>query len=279
MRKFDGNMNDREKLLWIDAQPAGPLEGLLAGDADACDLSERVQQCDKAVRQSLDDVAVPQGLSSRILARLAEARAESVQGISEDPPAVLAISTDTAANDAASEQSQPETPPTQISRRRWLWRSAAAALFVGTGGLSLYSFLNRPTAELGAEDLWNHFHDQFAEQSARAKAGRPFLQAPRAEFPVCDLTVGASVRGWQPVNTLDRSGVCYYLLAGGEQAVLWVLPLEGNPPIAPHLTTEALEASQNTGGVTVSVWKSGELLYVLAGSDVSAFAAKGRRLT
>jgi len=278
-------MDDREKLLWIDAQVAGSLaEGPLAGelfadDADARDLSERVQQCDKAVRRSLDDVNVPQGLSSRILARLASARAESTPAMVEDAPAILAMSTD-AASTFPPEQTQPDqSPQTPISRRRWFWRSAAAALFVGTGGLSLYSYLNRPSAELGAEDLWYHFHDQFAQQSARAKAGRPFLQAPRAEFPVCDLTVGASVRGWQPVNTLDRSGVCYFLQSGNEQAVLWVLPLVGNPPIAPHLTTEALEASQNTGGVTVSVWKSSDLLYVLAGSDVTAFAAKGRRLT
>jgi hypothetical protein len=250
-------MNDRDKLHWIDARQAGnsplppPVEQMLATDPHAQELADRVRECDAGVRQAMGDVPVPTGLSSRIMARLELARLEQVR-----------------AEQAASAESAPATlplpsDPAKLNRRRWMWGSAAAAL-VATSGLGLYAYLTRPAAELTHEDLWADLLDRFETQSAQAASSQSMASAPRKSYPVCELNAGVSVRGWEWIEAFSRHGICYHLKsAGGRTGLLWVLPLEGNPPAAPHLATSPLESQRNTAGLCVTAWRARDVVYVL----------------
>lgn len=272
-------MNDREKLLRIDGcrtehgltegDSAPPSFNAAELDAVARDLFERVRDCDTAVRQTLDDVPLPQGLSSRILDRLKAAREEaSLLDPSLTPPLAGAKRAGDKQDDGPAVLPFGDRP--RVSRRRWL--TAAAVVVATSVGLGMYSYLYPPAQELTNEDLWEEFLKRFAEQESQAKGSHPMTTAPRRSFPVCDLNAGVSVRGWHNIynDVLQRDGVCYYLrTAEGQTAVLWVLPLEGNPAVAPNLATAALQASRNTADRAVTAWRSRDVIYVLVAQGES----------
>lgn len=193
---------------------------------------------DEALTAAMADVAVPPGLSNRLLAGI------------RDPAA------------AALEAAQ---KPQTRARRRWL-RPAAAALACAASLAIAVVYFSQPTPELGSESVmeavraWHHHQPAIGEPLRR--------RAVSDDYPPGSSIIPGCVVGWRqlPAPLLDREGVVYELTGPGQvRASLYVLDLAG-PLGAPRLVVNATSPLENlltTDGQTSATWTDGSRLYVL----------------
>jgi hypothetical protein len=228
----------------------------LQGDPEARLAYDRVQAWDVAISQSIEEVAVPSGLSQRILSRLSAAQPDGLlTGAVADACESAALASDGWVSALVA--------PRFWSRRRWAataLSAAAAALLV-----SLCVHLVRQPNQIDLELLAADWQAELQKDKWRQIA-----DAPR------DLMVPASVKAtpvhWQWIGDFTSARVAAYELAqaGAGKAMLYVTRMaRPDLPAAPPLKPQS-----DTGGKAIAWWQSGGLVYVLVldkGNDYQKF--------
>jgi hypothetical protein len=228
-----------------------PLAAQLAADPELETVFRRLQQADAPLGEAFGDVPVPDGLADRILARLAEGRADSP-------------------SDARPRAADPEgagygSPPEEVEpagslRRRWLLGGVGVGAVAASVAIAFIVF--RP----GAPDLTESYVYQQAMDSFEQdwdEPGQLVREAvPPGAFPADpefnELRFPES--RWRWAKFLNRKAVAYDLTPPGtRRATLYVVKcsvsgVAGLPPARP---------SHTTGNRSVAAWQTGEMLYVL----------------
>jgi len=210
----------------------------------------RLQGFDLRLAAALHDVPVPTGLADRLLARLhagenspgrAGAPMASVLPLVERPAPARRIA---------------------IGRRTWMAASAAAVVLITAAGAWLFF---RPEAQpADAAELAATWYAALNNPSiswAASGSGPSGFQVPNS--------IRVPARRWTSVGKIvGAQGVAYDLGGAGRTAVLFVVrmpsdaSLPSRPPVSPQMST----------GLTIGVWQSGELRYVLVVfGDVRAY--------
>lgn len=218
--------------------PPANLAERLAADGELRRHYEACLAQDARFQQAIENVPVPAGLQSRLLARLAIAQPAS------------AVS---AANAALHD------------RRRWLWGAAGLA---AAASLALVVGLwpRRPVYDL--EALYRDVRDFHAHLEAGPATllseNRPDGFEPSADILGADGPHAA----WQKVKRfLGRSGVAYQLQSDdGTTATLYVVklsPRPGAPDLSRLLPTQPPKRPSFTDGVTTAAWQQGQYAYAM----------------
>jgi hypothetical protein len=203
-------------------------------DPQALARYERVQAWDALIAEEFDQVAVPQGLDARILARL-QASNESAH---EAAPGIADVSIES------------HSRASRWRRRRWIAAAASVA-----AALLITAWMGDWLSPSGGESL-----EQLTEQlqSQLASSSEPWhdVASPQRAFPL-PAELNASLAQWHAIGNLR--GVAYRVRNNIGTATLFVLRLSATelpsvPPVAPQLTT---------GGKSVAYWQKGSLVYVL----------------
>ncbi len=238
------------------------LREQIESEPDVREVFERAQRLDGRIARAMHDVAAPEGMCERILARL------------EASQAVLDCGGEIATQTAAVELQAADQPPSQrepsrhlqpsplvrrpVFRRQWLVgvSGVAAALLAGLGLWRFYSHDDplSVTSLLADSGRWHAQLDAKPQWQALVRGDT--LQ----HFPLA-LAVRAMPRGWADVSAwVGRPAVAYDLDVGpGRRATLFVINDPGtaagsSPPRIPGL---------NTGGLAIGVWQADGLVYVL----------------
>jgi hypothetical protein len=206
-------------------------------------LYAKSQRYDTAVSRAMHEVAVPDGLADRLLARLATGRS-----------AALAASANALTTEDASEVAPPPCDASRAvgwSRRRLLTlvSTIAATVVVGVS-VARYLQSEPDTSVESLADMW------LAELDANWVA---MNQAPRNY--VVPAAITAEATGWQRIPSVNRSLGVVYRLENPQAAIarLFVVRLAkaglpSSPPVKPQWTT---------GGRSIGYWQTGELTFVL----------------
>jgi hypothetical protein len=209
----------------------------------------RLQGFDLRLAAALHDVPVPAGLADRLLARLHAG--ENSAGHAAAPMACVLPLVERPAPAARI----------AIRRRTWMAASAAAVVLIATGAWLVFRPETQPpdAAELAA--TW------YAALNNSSVSWTVSGNGPSG-FPVPN-SIRVPARGWTSVGKIvGAKGVVYDLGGAGRTAVLFVVrmpsdaSLPSRPPVSPQMST----------GLTIGVWQSGELRYVLVVSgDIRAY--------
>ena len=237
-----------------DAELAALADGM-ASDPKLRAVYDKLKQTDVVLEEAFRDVPVPEGLTDRILSRLASAGDSNVR---PEDPIIGHVST-----------IAPDSPAAEGGRfwRRGFWQRGWV---LGTGSLALVgSLLIALTIWHGSEDVLTGGTVELAAVSLfdkEADTSPPGVLAsevsPPGSYPLAPPTVDQlpGIR-WRWIDGfLERRGVAYDLApAGGRRATLYVIKrtvpnLRSSPPSVPSFN------SQNR---CAAAWQSGGLLYVL----------------
>jgi hypothetical protein len=234
------------------------LAGLAAAMAIYADFRgrfERQQRADLAMRAALGDVSLPEGLSRRLLERLAAAQAE------KSPLSRVAEQVAPPAGKAASGWG-----PRRFSRR---WLAVAAAALAAAAVL------------LATAWLWTHRSDAYTSVAAVEEEATYFFQSespapshqlgevsPPADYPLSREVVRTLQVRWRPIQGfLGRAGVAYDLAApagpAGPAALRATLYVVSRVIPGLRATVPPPEPRRSTAGCSTAVWQEGDLLYVL----------------
>jgi hypothetical protein len=230
-----------DDLQWSEVREAGAQ---IEADPTVHSLYAKSQRYDTAVSRAMHDVAVPDGLADRLLARLA-------QGGS----AALAVSQSASTTEDSGAVACPrcDASPTVggWSRRRLLALVSTVAATVAVG-VCVARYL-QSDAEASVESL----ADAWLAELDASWAGMD--QAPQNYIVPAAITAEAT--GWQRIHSVGRSlGVAYRLenpRAGIARLFVVRLAKTGlpsSPPLRPQWTT---------GGRSIGYWQTGELTFVL----------------
>lgn len=202
----------------------------VAADPQLAASFGRMQGLDQILANALSDVAVPEGLDTRLQALLKESPA-AAEGASQN----------------ARSSGRVRALKLRLPRRRVLWAAAAAALVLAAGtfyvrrsAVSVDEIVNAARSEELANSNWRSI-----------KSAPKYLGLPR-RF--------ARAVSWQPAKLSGVTGAAYNFSSSPRQrAVLYVLPrtiagLPSSPPKWPQ---------SQTGGQLIGAWESGGLVYVL----------------
>ena len=215
------------------ASPELGLNELLQTDARLRELRERLELADSRVQAAMADVAVPEGLEQRVLARL-----------------------------AAAEERLPVITARRIGRGWWV---AAAGLTAVAASLFLAVWVNMPgPVPMDEAGVLAAVCQQFVKETEPDLAkGRLLAESdPPAQFPISRAVARVPNIRWRVIRgLLGRQSVAYdYPGIGNRRATLYVSALsssevaQSRPPSHPM---------HSTGGLYASVWREGDLLYVL----------------
>ncbi|MBN2296229.1 MAG: hypothetical protein JXM70_27615 [Pirellulales bacterium] len=216
----------------------------IADHADFVELRCRIEQIDTKIKKVFQDVPVPDGLESRILAALTDAHQAEKSPTAEKP-----IPADTG-------------PKKTRQYRRWYL--GASVVFVAAS-LLVALFLHMTAAPpLDEWSLIGKAMDDFALTMNGSPLGNQwptdveeFQPSPELKLSECK-----SIH-WKKLNNfLKTKGVVYsFTTRDNTQARLYVLEalgtiatLDSIPPQTPQ---------DNTGGVQAAAWQTGDRLYVL----------------
>jgi hypothetical protein len=255
-------MQDDQRLSWIDVCRAGSddladesmreLADALQNDPELRSLFQRVQSLDSRIAVALRQVAIPEGLSERILARLACQREASAA----DKP-------DLPRPTAADEEVVGSLPA--VKRRRQIGRRALLAGLAAAAAVAAAVLLSRPSApHLTEESIATAARELFTQGEFRGELVR--VVSPPAGFPMSAAMLALPDARWHRLESfLGRTGVAYELRRAGARAALYVVrfaAIAGKPKIALANLPLAPRPS-STGGLTTAVWREQGLLYVL----------------
>lgn len=238
------------------------LVGTIRGNERLAARYRAVQQFDHAIAGAFDQVPLPTGLESRLLAAIAQQQAEL-----------------DAARLAASPSATPvELPrhatPVHTSRRRWLQICGGALASTAAGAGFLWWRLASEQPALSLEEVLHQALDFNKSGEARLVEAIPETREPApAEFPRSRRLVGLrDVVRWRRLDgrLFGREGVAYELSAQDHLATLYVLALNGPRGSAtlPTLADEPPLHNQpqnlvSTGGDTAGVWQEHDRIQLL----------------
>jgi hypothetical protein len=217
------------------------LRQQMAVDAELRAAFVRVQKLDARLATAIGDVPVPEGLESRILARLREARRRDCQAGGEQ--------VDAAGHDPAKQI----TRWPRKSRRRWMVAAAiSAALAVSVAVVAV--MLRRP-ADSTIVEIVGQVRDEFAQQQTaqwNAAGQQPKMALSRF------VVAGRNLR-WRPVTISGSHGVAYDVTQPGKaRATLYMVPT-----VFPGLPTLPPTVPVSTQGLSTAVWNERGVLCLL----------------
>jgi hypothetical protein len=235
---------------------------------------QRSQRLDSTIGDALHDLAVPAGSVDRLLAALTVAACDPLEPAAAGTPAAASISaTDSRplakvpSDNAPTNVSPP--PPRSLSHR---WAGPGVLVAVTTAVLLMAYVLLRPTVyEMNPDEILSS--GWFLSAEEKAAAHDPAAQnlvsekTPPRRFPTAQ-TLSVQPTSWREITGLldRRRGIAYQMRAAGARATLYVIEYEAGrnvprlvglssgPPPAPLVKTQER---------AMSVWRSGDLVYVL----------------
>jgi hypothetical protein len=232
------------------------LAARLSHDPELRKVYQRSQQFDAAVGDALHDLPVPAGAVDRLFVRLATAEAdraltnaakESGQAVEGD-----AAPAATCARDAGH--------PAQPVRWR---RTTALAMLAASVAVVAYFVFRPARIELTADEIVSSAWFFAEERGEDRLIGE---HKPPAKFPSA-AALAAKPTSWRPITgLLGRSqGVAYHLRSGPARATLYVVHYDSGyaAPRLVGLRTAPPPNPLTTGGQAKSVWREGDLVYVL----------------
>ncbi len=197
---------------------------------------EQVQLCDARILGAITDVTVPEGLATRLLARLQSAQSNAVEAQSTV---------------ALPEPSSPHPVPSN-RRRRMGWSMAlAASLLLATSLIAYWSW--RPAGPVDVVTLAEVWQGRLSSHWL------PMTKAPKSPPP---FRLAIAPNGWQPVAPyLGYRAVAYHVSTPqGGRAILFVVSVSPDkqlpkfPPRTPQFSS---------GGRAVAVWLTGKQMCML----------------
>jgi hypothetical protein len=229
------------------------LARALAESPELSRLHERIERFDAAMADAFRDVAVPDGLQSRILARLdAESAARDVPS---SEPMEASIERDVSDTSVS--------PPPRTTRRRWYLAAGGLAAVAATVLVFAFGLL-QPARTIVRSDLLVGAIECFLNESIE---GRPTAPAPSAGRYPFSATLERLVSGQVSVirrppveDFLGHRADAFDLIgAGGKIGTVYAgsFAVEGLPSEVP------LHPMLSTGETSASAWQEGEVVYVL----------------
>ncbi|MDY0165385.1 MAG: hypothetical protein RBS80_02520 [Thermoguttaceae bacterium] len=224
------------------ALPELGLSDLLAVDPCLRELHERLELADFQFQAAMSDVPVPEGLQSRILARLS------------------------AANEPLA------TTEGRRSRRRWLISAGGLAALAASLFVAFWVGMPGPTPHDEAGILAVVCRQFLQEAEADFAQGRLLAESqPPARFPLSRAVARVPDIRWRAVRGLLGEQVIAYDFpaAGSRQATLYVAAAPSSESLR---TRPPMHPIQSTGGLSASVWREDGRLYVLVvRGDIRAY--------
>lgn len=238
------------------------LAGAIRSDERLAARYRAVQQFDHAIAGAFDQVPLPAGLESRLLAAIAEQQAEfDAQRLAASP-------------DSRAVELPRGTAADRTSRRRWLQICGGALASTAAGVGFLWWRRAGEVPALSVEQMLHQALDFNKSGEARLAEAIPETRerAP-AEFPRSRRLAGLrDVVRWRRLDgrLLGREGVAYELSAQDHLATLYVLALNGSRGSAPlpPLSDEPPLHNQpqnlvSTGGDTAAAWQEHDRIQLL----------------
>ncbi len=230
------------------------LARLVAASPELASLHERLQRFDAALADAFHDVPVPEGLESRILARL---EAESAARRAPSPELVVA-----GHDEDLCGRSDSRGPRT--ARRRWL--IAVGGLTAAAAAVLILAFgLLQQTGTITKADLLAGAIECFVNEMPEEGQPRDPAISP-SRYPLSPTLIGlvsgrVSTIRWRPLDGfLSRSADAFDLIGPeGRVATVYVAScsVNGLPAEVP------LRPMLSTGETSASAWQEGELVYVV----------------
>ena len=209
-------------------------------DAVAARYFERAQRCDARMQAAVLDVAVPEGLAGKLLARLQTTQLGAV-----DAAAAVALP-------AASTTSPLPTESLRPRLRKLAWSMAlAASLLLATSLIAVWAW--RPTGPVDVVTLADVWQEQLSGQ------WRPMSESPKSLSIPNSLAVAP--RGWQKMAPhLGYKAVAYDVSLPHARAILFVVSVspDGKLPKSPPRLPQS-----SSGGRAVAVWLAGKQMCML----------------
>lgn len=238
------------------------LAGAIRGNERLAARYRAVQRFDHAIAGAFDQVPLPVGLESRLLAAIAEQQAE------------LDASRLAASASATPVELPRQATPVHTSRRRWLQICGGALASTAAGAGFLWWRLASEQPALSLEEVLHQALDFNKSGEARLVEAIPETREPApAEFPRSRRLVGLrDVVRWRRIDgkLFGREGVAYELSAQDHLATLYVLAKDGHRGSAqlPTLADEPPLHNQpqnlvSTGGDTAGVWQEHDRIQLL----------------
>ena len=234
----------------VDDPGLASLASGMSADPQLKQVYERLQGVDGAVSKAFRDVPVPEGLAGRILDRLQAARSPDRAAIDEPPP------------DAVSVDGLAEARPRSRRLRSRRWVLAAGGPLLGTAvavAVAVGVWFHGQTQEVysapAIRDLAIDYFDGDSDE------GGHFTPPPES-YPVSPDVLRLPDMRWRRVDGfLGQEAVAYDLAPHGRpRATLYVVKRQ--VPVVPR--TPPIRTPQlNSRARSVSIWQSGDLLYVL----------------
>jgi hypothetical protein len=205
-------------------------------DPAAAEAYLRAQRWDAAVTSVLEEVHVPEGLASRLLAGL---QAENNVAAREHQM--------TACTAVPSVRGRPW-------RRRWVAWSSAVAIAAGAVAVFVASDLWRPASSVPWEEMADGW---LAMLDPSPTSWRDVDQSPR-EFRV-PAEIVATAAGWQPIGKSKHAVAFKLVRADGASAMLYIV--RGSDSSLP--AAAPADAQSTTGGKAVGYWQRGGFTFIL----------------
>lgn len=231
------------------------LAEAVRSDPEARRQYERSQQFDAAVSWAFRDVPVPADLGERLRAVL-EASSDQSPTASPELP-----SPPSAARDAREDLKPPRRWPRGIRRRTWTVMAgslAAAAALVG------FLLVAQPfgAAEPVADERLPGEIQVWTDAVVRQGWNDNLQAAELGEHPL-DPAVRGMPRRWCQIATDYDARTMVYDLAppGSDPAVVFCMRSKARTSALPN--SPPWNALSATGGMTLGVWRRGEMVYVL----------------
>lgn len=250
----------------LDQPEMDRLANAMREDDEIRQQFERCQRLDREITAAYQDVAVPGGLSQRILDALDEAGAASEiatgEGASHDSRTDESVprvpEEDPVSDDDRVAVRESATPRGQ--GRRW----ALAASIVAALTWIVFLLNPFPPAPVKPDQLADDVEQWLKSErlAVWSDAWQDDFSAPALERYQLDEPVQMGTRvGWQPLSTAyDEQAVVYRLQLRSETATLFVI--RSQQPFA--VPTNPLMKVPATGGWSIGVWQSDAKLFVLA---------------
>ncbi|NLF70650.1 MAG: DUF3379 domain-containing protein [Candidatus Anammoximicrobium sp.] len=216
---------------------------------------ERSQQFDASVSGAFHEVPVPAGLGERLLAIVAARDNQPPVALSPRPcPRSPTL-------DASQDAEPQRRGPPRIRRRTWTALAgslAAAAALVGVWVVSQYFGTTEPVADERLPGEIQAWTDAVVRQGWNDN-----LQAAELGRRPLDRSIPRIPRRWCQIATAYDAQTVVYDLAppGSETAVVFCLLSKARTSALPD--TPPWNAFAASGGLTLGVWRRGDMVYVL----------------
>ena len=234
------------------------LAAKLDEDADLAEHYQNIQELDGKITEAFCDVPVPEGLSDRLLARLA-VQGNGRSGSTRDDKAEIETAETTPPESVRDVAAERVAAPRRVSRRLVLG-GAITATVAASVLVAILLLRIEPSRPLSQEDVQRQAMAFFDADRHSLEEGLSLAEAsPPEDYPFSHLIRFEPVQ-WRGIRGfLGRHGVAYDIVIRDRcQATLYVVECSvSGLPSRPQADTF------NSGGRFISTWQSDKLLYVL----------------